>query len=458
MKRWKLSAVRWVAASAMVLSVALFAGCEKDDDDDNNNQPSLPQTADFNDDAANAWIQTSRLMVKTSGITPPVAARAYGYLGQTMYEGVRSGMPNYISLAGQIHGMPPVPDADANLEYHWPSVVNKGSYDILAFLFAGSATALAQADSQFNALHDAYAQTVDAQVLERSENYGHLVATVIEVCAEQDGYATNHNCSYDWQAHYTEGAGNWEPTPPAMNPNPVEPCWGEMRPFVLDDAGVDCYPAAPPTYSTDTNSQFYIETLEVYETAGPDSTPEEQTIARFWADGGGTPTPPGHWLNITNIVLDAQNADLADAVEIYCKVGVAVNDAFISCWRAKFEMNYLRPVTAIRDLIPGAESWLPPIATPPFPECTSGHSTQSGAAYKVLEDFFGDVSFTDNTWSPARSFSPSGGRSAFGNAAWEAAYSRLYGGIHFRTACESGVTQGECIGEQVKALQFRANS
>ncbi|MCB9358074.1 MAG: vanadium-dependent haloperoxidase [Calditrichaeota bacterium] len=459
MEKTKRNLFRRIVFGALVVSAALFMGCDKDDDN-NPPPPSLPVTADFDADAATAWIQTSRAMVKMSGTVPPVAARAYAYLGQSLYESVVGGMPDHISLSGQIYGMPQIPAADPNLEYHWPSAANAAGHEILTFLFASADPAvLALADNQFNALHDQYATGVAADVLERSETYGRFVGTIIEVCANADGYEQHHNCSYDWTAH--AGEGLWEPTPPAFVSTPVEPCWGEMRPLVLSDAGTECYPDSPPAYSTDPASQFYIEMMEVYNTVEA-NVQEERNIAYFWADGGGTSTPPGHWLSITAQVLDMQNANLATAVEIYCKVGVAVNDAFISCWKSKFDYNYIRPVTAINDLVTGAENWLPPVVTPPFPECTSGHSTQSGAAYIVLEDFFGDVAFTDTTGSAMgfapRSFSGTTGASSFQVAAWEAAYSRLYGGIHFRTACESGVTQGMCIGLRVNALQFRATS
>jgi hypothetical protein len=442
--------VRWTLFSLMIAALAFMVGCDKDDDDDNPT-PSAPQTSEYSDDAANAWIQMSRKMVIAAGHTPPRAARDYGYLGQTIYESVVHGMPNHITLYGQIVGMPEIPATDPNLEYHWPSAVNKGSLEILSYLFAdANPDVLAQATALFNDMHTTYAAEVSADVLTRSEGYGQLVASIIRVCADQDGYATNHNCAFTPPV----GPGLWEPTPPAFVASPLEPCWGENRPFVLDNVDTECFPAAPPAYSEEPTSAFYTEMMEVYNTVN-NATADQQEIALFWADGGGTSTPPGHWLNITNIVLNQTNGNLAQAAEIYCKVGLSVNDAFISCWRSKFEYNYVRPVTAIRDLVEGASEWLPPIVTPPFPECTSGHSTQSGAAYKVLEDFFGDVTFTDTTASatrPARTFD------SFEDAAWEAAYSRLYGGIHFRTACESGVTQGECIGEAVKALQFRANS
>jgi hypothetical protein len=97
---------------------------------------------------------------------------------------------------------------------------------------------------------------------------------------------------------------------------------------------------------------------------------------------------------------------LARAAEAYAKVGIAVADAFIACWNTKYRDNLLRPVTYIRNLIDPA--WTPLLVTPPFPEYTSGHSVQSGAAAQVLTDLFGDVAFVDRTHErrglPARSF------------------------------------------------------
>jgi hypothetical protein len=93
------------------------------------------------------------------------------------------------------------------------------------------------------------------------------------------------------------------------------------------------------------------------------------------------------------------------------------------------------------------------LATPAFPEYPSGHSVQSAAAAIVLTNLFGDnFSFTDHTHDrhdlQARTFA------SFNDAAEEAALSRLYGGIHFRTAIENGLVQGRCIGESVLGLEF----
>jgi hypothetical protein len=93
------------------------------------------------------------------------------------------------------------------------------------------------------------------------------------------------------------------------------------------------------------------------------------------------------------------------------------------------------------------------LITPPFPEYTSGHSVQSGAAAQVLTDLFGPVAFTDRTHE-RRGLAPHSFGS-FTDAAHEAAISRLYGGIHFRAACERGVEQGICVGKRVSALPGR---
>lgn len=147
---------------------------------------------------------------------------------------------------------------------------------------------------------------------------------------------------------------------------------------------------------------------------------------------------------------------LVVAAEAYARVGIAVTDAFIACWDAKYLSNLQRPVTYIQDNIYG--TWLPYIVTPPFPTYTSGHSTQSGAAAAVLSDMFGVKAFTDTLHADhgliptldARSFS------SFEAAAAEAAVSRLYGGIHFSFDNHDGLSAGQCIGQAInERVRFR---
>jgi hypothetical protein len=236
------------------------------------------------------------------------------------------------------------------------------------------------------------------------------------------------------------------PTPPGFLPA-LQPYWGANRPFVLA-SGEACPPAPPPPYSEEVGSPFYAEAHECYLAVGS-LTGEQEAIARFWSDDPGqTATPPGHSVSILTQVARKLDVSLAQAAEAYAKVGIAVADAFISSWNTKYRYSLLRPITYIQAVLD--PTWSPLLVTPPFPEYTSGHSVQSGAAARVLTDLFGKVSFVDRTHKsrglPARSFR------SFREAAEEAALSRLLGGIHFRAACERGLAQGRCIGRHVSQL------
>ena len=119
-------------------------------------------------------------------------------------------------------------------------------------------------------------------------------------------------------------------------------------------------------------------------------------------------------------------------------------DAAICAWDAKYTYDFWRPVTAIRSS--SDPTWSSFIVTPPFPDYVSGHSTFSGAASTVLAMFYG----TDNiAFSTGSDFLPGVTRyfTTFSAAASEAAASRLYGGIHFRSANEDGLASGIAIGE-----------
>jgi hypothetical protein len=97
-------------------------------------------------------------------------------------------------------------------------------------------------------------------------------------------------------------------------------------------------------------------------------TPEQNTIALYWADGAGTFTPPAHNLAITLQMIRNYNFNLNQAATLLARVGITENDAAIACWRAKYIWNLIRPVSFIQTYI--APSWMPLITTPPFPSYT----------------------------------------------------------------------------------------
>jgi hypothetical protein len=99
-------------------------------------------------------------------------------------------------------------------------------------------------------------------VYARSVAHGQTVADAVLAWAATDGYATLNSCFYTPPG----GAGLWEPTPPGFVPNPLQPCWGQLRPMVLR-AGDECAPPPPPAYSEELDSAFYANALGVYQTS-----------------------------------------------------------------------------------------------------------------------------------------------------------------------------------------------
>ncbi|AWB48714.1 phosphoesterase PA-phosphatase [Gemmobacter aquarius] len=409
------------------------------------------------DDGARVIANWYRLVLElvrhTPTYSPPVASRAFSYLGVIAYEAVATGKPDMVSFAGQLTDLTPVPPREAGLAYDEAVVVNAAMTDAVKVFFSNTGPTGQRAKAAMEkSLTAQVVEGVAPDVVERSKAYGKVVADHIIAWSSTDGGAVVENMGFPYESALAKGPGDWVPTSLIVQQQkPLLPDWGNVRPFAMP-AGDACALPPPPAYSEDPSSAFYAEAKEVYDVT-TNLTPEQKLIARFWSDDPMlSPTPPGHWTAIAMDILDAQDADAARRAEVLARLGIAVADAFIGCWQSKYEYNLLRPVTYIRRVID--PKWEALLITPPFPEYPSGHSTQSGAAAAVLTDLFGEnFAFDDATHEDegmaARHY-PS-----FATAAEEAALSRLYGGIHFRSAIERGLEQGRCIGAHVNALRTR---
>ena len=257
--------------------------------------------------------------------------------------------------------------------------------------------------------------------------------------------------------------GHWYPTPPEYM-SAVEPQWQTVRPFFMDSAQ-QFVPRPPVVFSKDSLSEFYSLMKEVYVTSR-NLTEEQRAIANYWdcnpfnvtysghmAVGIKKISPGGHWMGITGIACRKKNVPFEEALLIHAVVACTLHDGFISCWREKYLSDRIRPETAINKYLDA--EWRPLLQTPPFPEYTSGHSVISAAVSVILTHYFGDnFSFTDDSevyfGLPERDFN------SFKQAAEEAAISRLYGGIHFRDACDAGMEQGRALGKFITSVKLPA--
>ena len=264
-----------------------------------------------------------------------------------------------------------------------------------------------------------------ADVNSRAFAGGRLVGGLLIARAESDG------ADAVWTGTVPSGPGYWVPTPPGFVYPPLEPLAGTWLTWNLQD-GSQFLPDAPPAYGSD---RFVAEVREVYDVSRT-LTARQERIADYWADGAGTVTPPGHWNRIALDDLGAARLSTLRASLLFAALNTAQADAFIACWDAKYAYWTLRPVTAIRRLIDS--TWLSYTVTPPFPAYVSGHSTTSGAASTVLAALF-----------PNRA-------GELGAMAEEAAVSRLYGGIHFRSDNDAGLELGRRVGAvAVQAYDLR---
>jgi len=244
---------------------------------------------------------------------------------------------------------------------------------------------------------------------------GRLIGGLLVLRSESDG------ADAVWDGERPTGDEFWAPTPPLNVFPPLEPLAGTWRTWNLD-TGSQFRPGPPPVYGS---SQFLAEMNEIYAVSTA-LTDDQRRIADEWADGPGTVTPPGHWNRMAVELVRAANWSTVRSARLFAALNSAQADAFIACWDAKYAYWSLRPITAIRRLIDA--SWLSYVVTPPFPSYVSGHATTSGAASTVLAAFF-----------PAKA-------DQLAAMADEAALSRLYGGIHFRSDNEVGLALGRRVG------------
>ncbi|WP_297334823.1 vanadium-dependent haloperoxidase [Algoriphagus sp.] len=419
-------------------------------------QVTTPNASVYNSDVIYDWGELILTLSRdTPGFSPPVVARAMGYIGIGLYESILPGMPEYKTLQGQLNAFPvgTLPKANLGEQYNWDLVANSAMARIVENVFPNASSENKAAISQMEADWIAKYVTENPTVAERSIAYGSLVGDAMANFADSDTYheAYAHNFPTSYTPPTTPGS--WEPTLPDFSPA-LQPYWKDARIWLIENKE-GTMPGPPPPFSTEIGSQFFEEANEVYHVV-QNLTPAQKSIADFWSDDPQrTSTPGGHSFSIALGVLKKEQANLEMSAVTIAKLGIAINDAFISCWNAKYTYNLIRPITYIHRYID--DTWTIPLDTPPFPEYSSGHSVQSGASAQVLTDIFGEnYAFTDSMHvsrgdidGKPRSFN------SFFEFADEAAMSRLYGGIHFRSGIEVGLIQGMEVGKNVGKIKFK---
>jgi|CXWL01.1.fsa_nt_gi hypothetical protein len=381
-------------------------------------------------DVVLTWNQTMLEAIRLDATPPPIASRGMAMVSLAMYDTINAieGTPGYyVSLPAQ---------AGTNAD----AAAASAAHRVLSYLYPGQQAFL---DSQLAA---SLASIPDGAAKTNGITLGQSIADAIIAIRATDGW----NDFVD----YVPGTqpGDWQQTAP-MYDVALLPQWADLTPFALTSP-TQFTPAGPPALTSQAYADAFNEVKALGSATGSTRTPDQTQIARFWADGAGTFTPPGHWNQIAEQIALQQGNSLSANARLFAELNVALADAGITAWNTKYADAFWRPVTAIQqaDLDGNAltiqdPTWTSLLITPPFPEYVSGHSTFSGAAAEILTSLFGaNVAFTTESLGlpgVQRSFT------SFEQAAQEAGKSRIYGGIHFEFSNQDGLTAGKALADFV---------
>lgn len=357
---------------------------------------------------------------------PPYAARAYAYVSAAQYDALvsayhykmvyRRKAPYNVDSTLKVliprNDLPSYPSEDA--------VVAGAAVEMLKLLFPADQDYIQLKAEEHKRARIISGANVRSDI-EAGEALGKAVAQrfVTRARGDRAGAAAGNQASWDQLKTDCEARGEvaW-----LSMESPARPCmlpaFGKVKAFLFDSlTSVALIPGPPPSTSSE---QFRRETEEVYNFV-KNPTREQTRIVHFWADGVATYTPPGHWNAIAADDFIGKNFSEVRWARNLALLNMSMMDAAIVCWAAKYK--YFNPRPSQVD---------PRIKTttglPNFPAYISGHSTFSAAAATILGHII-----------PERA-------TAYDAMASEASVSRMYGGIHFRSDCEVGLTTGSNVG------------
>ena len=413
------------------------------------------------------WNSALLQAVRNTGTGPPIVARALAITHTCMYDAWAA----FDTVADGVHWPAPLRQPDGtHTDANKAEAVSFAAFDALVDQFPTQRALFTQT------LNDLGYQTPGP-----AGQLGQTACAAVLAFRHHDGANQLGNLTPGRYADYTgylpvnsvdvlSDPNRWQPLGMETGPQSFAlPQWGLIQPFVA--AGFAALrPAAPPIYPHGT----YIKELNQIVHFSGSLNDRTKMIAEYWADGPATETPPGHWNLFAQAVSRRDGNTLDDDVRLFFMLGNAQLDASIAAWACKTYYDYARPVTAIRFVRGGQpiRAWAGPglgtqmidgsqfrsyIATPPFAEYVSGHSTFSAAAAEVLKHATGSDRFNASvTFGAGASVVEPGVTPSttvtlswrtFSDAADEAGLSRRYGGIHF----ESGDLRGRRLGRQIGA-------
>ena len=377
-----------------------------------------------------SWNQTVLQAIRTDASDPTRASRDMAMVHAAIYDVV-----NAIEGRSGYYVTMPAPDG-VSLE----GAISGAAHQVLNYLFPTQRTLLD------GVLATSLERVPDGPTKLSSVEFGRQVGDAMIALRANDGWD-----KFVEHASATE-PGRWQPTAPLYAVS-LDPQWTDLQPWVMTTPD-QFLPSGPPSLASVRWADAYKETKTLGSRNSTARTADQTQVARFWADGAGTSTPPGHWNVLAGQIAAATGNSISENARLFAMLDITLADAAIVAFNAKYTDDFWRPITAIRngdtddnDLTIADSAWQPFLATPAFPEYVSGHSTFSGAAAAVMTAVFGNqVSFSvtsEGLSGVSRSFAN------FDAAASEAGRSRIYGGIHYEFSNADGLAAGRKLAQYV---------
>jgi membrane-associated phospholipid phosphatase len=276
------------------------------------------------------------------------------------------------------------------------------SAQVLTFFFPAAAPALEQ---RVVAESEVSPGNVDPEFT-RGLALGRAAGTAIVDRTKADRFTA------PWTGTVPTGPGMW-----VANGPPAGPTFGGVTPYLLT-SGSQFRSPPPPAF----NSPAFLTDLGEIKSISMTRTPEQQRQAIYWNYPTGTSTPPGYWNMTTGSYVQSHGMNERGATRAFALTSVAMMDALIGCWEAKYYYWTLRPSHADPSITLS-------FALPNHPSYPSGHSCVSAAAATMLAYVFPDRTDEVNRWVT------------------QAGLSRMYAGIHYRFDITAGANLGRAVGE-----------
>jgi hypothetical protein len=347
--------------------------------------------------------------------TPP-AVRAMAIVQVSVYDAVSAITGRYPAFRAQVKA-----PAGASVD----AAVLTAARTVLSKLVPAQQAAI---DADFKALLNSVA---DGPAKADGAAVGEQVATmVLAQCAEDGAMAPN-----TYRPHTAPGV--YVPTM-----FPAVPHWGKRKTWVMTSAD-QFRPGPPPSLTSDTWKRDFEEIKAIGAKDGSKRTPEQTAIAKFWEA-----TAPAVYWPVARSVANAPGRDVIDNARLFAAAAIAMDDALVAVFDAKYAYNFWRPVTAIRNAEGDGRdpNWLPFIDTPMHPEYPCAHCIVSGALGAVLAAEIGN--------GPAPTLSASSYTAGGATRTWvkvgdwmqEVSVARIYDGVHYRNSTVVGTAMGQKIG------------